>query len=374
MTRIRLDRDAVEAAVLGGAVLGGGGGGSIEEGRRQGLLAVELGRPEMVDLDDLPPRATLVTVSAVGSPAARTALPLPMHYPRAVELLRSHAGLAVDGLIANECGGLATVNGWLQAALLGVPVVDAPCNGRAHPTGLMGSIGLQRLPGYVAVQAAVGGDPSAGRYVEIVARGRLERAAALVLQAAVQVGGMVAVARNPVSAGYVRENAAPGSIRRSIALGRAMLERRDAAATIDAVCAMLGGAVLSSGTVEEVRLDTVDGLDVGFVRVRAGRRQAAELGFWNEYVSLDLTDGDGPPRRAGTFPDLIATLSRATGLPLSSAEVAVGQDVSVLHVPREKLTLGAGMRDPELLRTIEEATGRGIVEYLQAPEFRPAAR
>jgi hypothetical protein len=39
----------------------------------------------------------------------------------------------------------------------------------------------------------------------------------------------------------------------------------------------------------------------------------------------------------------------------------VGQEVAVVHVDRRHLILGAGMRDPALLRSIEEATGREIV-------------
>jgi DUF917 family protein len=367
MSRMRLDADTVEAAVLGGAVLGGGGGGAPAQGRRNGLLAVELGAPELVELDDLPPDAVLVTVSAVGAPAAKTARALPIHYVRAVELLAGQGGARIDGLITNECGGIATVNGWLQAAILGLPVVDAPCNGRAHPTGLMGSLGLHRDPGYVSLQAAAGGDPAAGRYVEIFTRGGLERAAALVLQASIQAGGMVAVARNPVEAAYAREHAAPGAIRQSIAIGRAMLGRRGAGpeATVEAAREALNGEVVARGVVLDVRLETVGGLDVGVVRVRAGEREVAELAFWNEYVSLDLVGPDpgGPSRRIGTFPDLLATFDRSTGLPLSSAEVMVGQEVAVMHVERRHLILGAGMRDPELFRSIEEATGREVVRY-----------
>ncbi|MBA2448219.1 MAG: DUF917 family protein [Chloroflexi bacterium] len=367
MARVLLDRDAVEAAVLGGAVLGGGGGGALALGRRNGLLAVELGAPQLVDLDDLGPDAVLATVSAVGSPAATTAYALPVHYVRAVELLMKYGETSVHGLITNECGALASVNGWLQAAALGLPVVDAPCNGRAHPTGLMGSMGLHQVAGYMSTQAAVGGDPTAGRYVEAFVRGNLARTAPLVLQASVQAGGMVAVARNPVSVEYARDHAAPGAIRQSIALGRAMLERQAVGpiAMIEAVCEVLHGDLAIRGVVADVRLETVGGLDVGAVRVEGGddsRRQVAELGFWNEYVSLDLLEADSDVvRRAATFPDLLATMDISSGLPLGSAEVRVGQEVAVVQVDRRHLILGAGMRDPALLHSIEEATGREIV-------------
>ncbi|MEW6723346.1 MAG: DUF917 family protein [Bacillota bacterium] len=104
---------------------------------------------------------------------------------RAVELLRDALGVRIGGLITNENGGSATVNGWIQAATLGLPVVDAPCNGRAHPTGLMGSMGLHRSPGYLSLQAAVGGDPNQGRYLEITAAGSLAGASATVRQASI---------------------------------------------------------------------------------------------------------------------------------------------------------------------------------------------
>ncbi len=198
MARLVLNAELVEAVVLGGGVLGGGGGGSIDEGRRNGLLALQRGAPLLVDLDDLPGDAVLVTASAVGSPAATTTCMRPADFVRAVELLRAVGGVRVAGMITSECGGLACTNGWMQAAALGLPVVDAPCNGRAHPMGVMGSLGLHEAAGYVSLQAAVGGDPAENRYLEVFVRGGLAKAAALVLQASAQAGGMVAVARNPV--------------------------------------------------------------------------------------------------------------------------------------------------------------------------------
>ncbi len=368
MAKLRLDKEMVEAAVLGGAVLGGGGGGSMAAGRRNGLLAVELGDPELVEIDDLPAESVLVTASAVGAPAAKTAYSLPVHYLRAVDLLARQGGVRVDGLITNECGGTAAVNGWLQSAALGVPVVDAPCNGRAHPTGVMGSLGLHKVEGYVSQQTAVGGDPAVGRYVEMYARGSLEKAAALVRQAAVQSGGMVAVARNPVGAGYAKEHAAVGAVKQCVAIGRAMAAKQGAGplAMVEAACQVMGGEVVARGRVGEVNLETKGGFDVGTIVVRAGR-EVAYLTFWNEYMCLEVGgDSSAPPRRVATFPDLVTTFDLASGLPVSSAEVAVGQEVAVTRVGRQHLILGAGMRDPALMRPIEDTTGKEILKYVFA--------
>ncbi|MDA8216318.1 MAG: DUF917 family protein, partial [Dehalococcoidales bacterium] len=312
------------------------------------------------------PEVILVTASAVGAPAAKEAYALPTYYIKAVALLAKYGDAKVEGLITNESGGLATVNGWLQSAALGVPVVDAPCNGRAHPTGVMGSLGLHKNAGYVATQTAVGGNPETGRYVEIFVRGALDKTAALVRQAAVQAGGMVAVARNPVTAAYARDNAAPGAVKQAIAIGRAMRAKQGAGplAMIEAVCEELHAEIVARGEITDVQLETKGGFDVGTVVVKTAGQQRVELAFWNEYVSLEVAEGAQPATRVGTFPDLMATFDLATGLPVSSAQVVVGEQIAVVRAPRERLILGAGMRDPDLARAIEEATGKAVVKYV----------
>jgi len=101
----KIDAEWVEAAVLGGAILGGGGGGSLEEGRHLGRLALELGRPTILNLDQLPDDALILTVSAVGAPSTNQH-PIISHYVKCVQTIIEHLG-AVGGLMTNELGGLA---------------------------------------------------------------------------------------------------------------------------------------------------------------------------------------------------------------------------------------------------------------------------
>ena len=103
MAELVIDQDMVEAAVVGGAVLGGGGGGSMDWGRELGQLAVRLGTVRLVNIDNINAEDTIVTVSAVGAPAAKQARPAGWLYP-AVELLMEQAPIIADGLITNECG------------------------------------------------------------------------------------------------------------------------------------------------------------------------------------------------------------------------------------------------------------------------------
>ena len=355
MSGIKLTREMAEAAVLGGCVLGGGGGGSIDEGRKTASLAVELADLELLDGEELEEDDVVVNVSAVGAPSSTEAFAKPADYAETVRMVEQFTGKKAAGIITNEAGGLATVNGWIQAALLGLPVVDLPSNGRAHPTGIMGAMGLHRVEGYQSVQAAIGGNPAKGMKVEAVVKGSIERASALVRNAAVQAGGFVAVARNPVTVGYAKKNSAAGAVRQAISLGEAMRKAQSMGgeAVLEAVCKELGGRILHRGAVRRVELTCKGGFDVGCVSW-----EGFELTFWNEYMTAEQ---DG--KRLGTFPDLIMTLDAKTGMPITSAAIREGMEAAVLHVPKEGIRLGAGMRDPRLFEACEEAVEKSIIPY-----------
>lgn len=354
---IPINEETVKEAVLGGALLGGGGGGDLRDGEFLGKLALAAGNPILLELDELADAASLVTVSAVGAPAAREQFLKPVHYVKAVELLQTR-GVKVDGLITCENGGLATVNGWFQSAVLGIPVVDAPANGRAHPIGLMGSMGLHKVQNYTSLQTAAGGNKEAGRYVEAIVAAGLTEAAKLIRQASISAGGLVGVARNPITVGYARKHGAVGAISQAIELGRIMRQGKDKpSAIIEKAAGFLKGRIITEGEVKNVHLETVGGFDVGTVTV-ANEEKLYELTFWNEYMTIE-NEGE----RIGTFPDLLATFDMKMGLPLPTAAVRKGQRVAVIHVPREHLKLGSGMKDPELYRLVEEVIKKPVVNY-----------
>ena len=337
--------------------MGGGGGGSREEGRLFGKMALNTGKPILADIEDLSENATLVTVSAVGAPAAKQKHTEPIDYVKAIEILIND-GIEVDGIITNENGGFATLNGWFQSAVLNIPVVDAPCNGRAHPLGVMGSMGLHKKEGYISRQAAVGGNPRKGQYLEVYTKGSLDNTSRIIRQAAVTSGGLVAVARNPLNVGYVRENAAVGAITQAVELGKMMNTASHREAVIDAILKYMNGKKIAEGTIEDVRLKTAGGFDTGSMIVKT-KEGACELTFWNEYMTIERES-----KRIATFPDLIATLNFQTGLPLTTAEVKKGQKVVILYSLKENLKLGSGMNDPELFREVERITRKDIVKYL----------
>lgn len=354
---MRLGRIELEAAVLGGALLGGGGGGSIPDGLRLGAAALAAGVPTLVSWRDLDPDALVITVSLVGAPAAKARAVEPRDHLRAWELLAAEIDRPIAGVIGSENGGAATINGWLQSASFGVPVVDAPADGRAHPTGDLGGLGLNEAADYVSVQAAVGGSREAARHVETLVRAPLSDANALVRAAADAAGGLVAVARNPVRADYLRAHAAVDAVAQAIDLGLAMtaVASRGGVAIAERACQALAGSIVAEGTVAAMEIETRGGFDVGRARI-----EDLELSIWNEYLTLERGDA-----RLATFPDLIATLDAVTGVPVTSAELTAGRRVIVMTAPAASLKLGAGLRIREHYEPLERAVRKEIVRFLE---------
>jgi len=364
----KLSLDDLRACVLGGAILGGGGGGSRQLGMELGTMALEAGSVELLSPNEVSNDLILITCALVGAPAANSACTRPAHFLRAVELLLANLGLSRDevGLITNENGGAATINGWYQAAKLELPLVDIPCNGRAHPMAIMGAMGLENREGYLSRQAVAGGDDQAGRYLELTLSARLDLASRAVRHLAQEAGGLAAVARNPVDAGYAKEYGAPGAIAQAREIGRAWYSQDYPRQRIEAAMAVVGGQIVAEGILQAVDLETRGGFDVGKAMIDnapatvptvgpPGRPQGypMEIPFWNEYVRV--TAG---AERLGAFPDLIGIFG-PDGFPVSSAELAAhrGRQVHITVAPSECLLLGEGVRSGRYLRDVEKAVG-----------------
>lgn len=364
MAKTILTGDILESLLLGASVLGGGVA-SMEEGRTLGDLALRMGSPCLLDMDDVEPHGTVVTCATITCPKDHGAVPSPRARVRSLELLLEGSVDHVAGVITSECAAHAVVNGWIESAMLGLPIVDAPCDGRGHPLAEMGSMKLHLQEGYLSIQSFAGGEPSSGEYIEGVMRGGIRTVSSMLRQNALSIGGWLAVARNPVSAEYVRENGAPGAIRRTIALGEAMRRaaEKGAGAIIEAVEEQLLARRVYQGPVQ-----TVDRFTAGGMHSGTAFFGEFELSFWKEYMTLDKEG-----RRIATFPDLIPVFDARTGAAIPSDAVVPGQEVCVLVASRRNLLLGGGLSCPELLEPLEKILGREILAHLgelcgRAPE------
>lgn len=153
---IYLTKELCEQALMGGLLLGGGGGGTLTAGRE----ALEetfkhTDKLTMLDVSELKPDDVVVNVSTLGAPSAMGVHLSAEHWMTALKNFELNYGKKIAGFTSCENGAISTANGWIISALTGIPLVDAPSHGRAHPTGTMGSIGLNLLPDLQTTQSAL---------------------------------------------------------------------------------------------------------------------------------------------------------------------------------------------------------------------------
>jgi DUF917 family protein len=371
----RLTIADAEHACLGGGVFACGGGGWLDHGLQNGRLAVTLGRPTMVDIADVPQDGLIVTISATGAPASTDFEMWPRDYIRAFELVRDEAeqrtGRRVVGVMNAQNGYSSSVNCWMPAAATGLPVIDAAGDVRAHPTIKLGAMGYAGQPDFETVQAAVGGKRDGHMNLELLVKGNLFRTSNIMRAASVQAGGFIASARLPLPVSVVRERAALGAISLAIRLGEAMQEAGAGSgaaggeAVLDAVLRVTGGRWLGRGRVHSMTIATSGGFDHAsyLIDTPTGR---LDLRLMNEFMTADQLDASSQPQRLGTFPDTISVLDAHTGLPLKSADVTVGREVAVLHVPYALLPIGAGVLDAAAYPELEDIMGVPFIKHLPA--------
>ncbi|MFP3543088.1 DUF917 family protein [Rhizobium sp. SIMBA_035] len=362
MGRILVEKD-VEAAVKGGSVYAAGGGGWADHGRMLGYAAVNVGKPELVSIDELKDDDWIATAAAIGAPASTTPWEMQgIDYVKAVQLLQEELGEKLSGLIIGQNGKSSTLNGWLPSAILGTKVVDAVGDIRAHPTGDMGSIGMAGSPEQM-IQTAVGGNRAENRYIELVVKGATAKISPILRAASDQSGGFIASCRNPLRASYVRKNAALGGISMALALGEAIIaaERKGGSAVIDAICKTTGGSILTEGIITKKDVVyTKEAFDIGTIVVGSGDN-AVTMHVMNEYMAVDDAGGT----RVATFPSVITTLS-PDGEPLSVGQLQAGMHIFILHVPMEIIPLSASVLDPTVYPSVEKAMGIEIARYALA--------
>lgn len=354
---MKLTEKTGKEILLGSWFLGGGGGGLPEGGRTVLEQVLRTGEVWFLDLADLAGDDVIVTASLVGSPASTTSCVKDSHYRQVYDWFRSAYQQPIRAVVTNEPGGHSITNGWMLSALTGLPMLDAACNGRAHPTGVMGAMGLNALPDYRSLQTAAGGDGQ--REVGLTVTGTVDSTSHMVRQAAVQAGGYVTVLRNPVTAAYFRENGSVGLVSQTRMIGQHWQSSMDdMSKLLQTLKDLLDCALLGEGRIKAVELTVSGGFDVGTFTLETAENPL-EVSFMNEYMTAQR---EGV--RLATFPDLIAVINKQTRLPVCSAHLKTGMDVAVVKVPRAKLILGRGMKLPDLLIPCENAIGKPMRQYI----------
>ena len=361
-----LTRQDAANAIVGGGVFACGGGGWRQHGELMADAALSAGTPRLATIDDLPSQTWVATVTAIGAPAATTWEIRPEDYVTALRLLieAAHArGRSVSAVMTAQNGYSTTINGWIQSATLGVVVLDAAGDVRAHPTGKLGALGLTTRRGYESIQVTAGGNRALHGYFEAVVRGSVVTCDDVLRDISVRTGGFIASARNPVELAWVRDNAAIGAVSTALDLGARMraAQRGGAAAVIGEVLATIGGTELARGPLRHaVPLRTTGGFDHGILGVGD-----VTVAYLNEFMAVEAGG-----QRLASYPDTIALLRLDSGLPLAVKDAAEGIGVAVLAAPAAGLPQSTSARDILALREVEEIMGISLVAYLSDDRTR----
>lgn len=330
----------IESLATGAWILGTGGGGnpylSTLNLRR---LYTEGARVQVLQPSELADDDMVAVVSGMGAPlVGQERLKDPRHMARAVELMEDYLGRPFRAIMALEIGGANALSPFLAAALLGRPVVNADCMGRAYPEAQMTSFAIGGLSMFPLSLVDVRDNEV------IVTRAEswkwMEKVSRAVCTA---VGSTAATCKAPRTGREVKDWGIHHTITQATELGRVVLEAR--ARHDDPVAAVLDhakGKQIFRGKIVDVDRTTTGGFLRGKTVIEgidADRGATLELAFQNEWA---VAFRDGAP--VAMTPDLLCLLDSVSGSAIGTESVRYGQRVSVVALPApEILTTPAGV-------------------------------
>jgi DUF917 family protein len=325
----------IESLAIGAWILGTGGGGSpylallnMRKLYRQGAVV------QLMDPMDLADDDPVAVVSNMGAPlVGQERLTDPRTIARAVEMMEEYLGRKFRAVMSLEIGGGNAIQPFMAAALLGLPVVDADCMGRAFPEAQMTSFAIHDLRMYPLTLADVRDN------AVIVARAAswkwMER---LSRRACVEVGSIAATCKAPRTGKEVKECGILYSTTKAIRLGETVqAARRAHRDPVQAIVEAERGLLLFKGKIRDIERRTTEGFLRGTARLDgldAYRGSAFELAFQNEFAVGWL---DGDPRV--TTPDLICVMDSVAGEAIGTEMLRYGQRVSVVALPAPPVLL-----------------------------------
>lgn len=348
----------IQKIAAGSLILGGGGGGNVQEGLDTAAKALQMGQVEILPASDISNKdGVVLTISGVGSPASENAFYADDVYEKILHFMQTQLEQNIIGFIPCEMGGSSSFEPFIPAALLNLPVINSACDGRAHPFGIMGSLGLEKGENHT-IQAGAGGRKEDNTYIEILTMGTIEATSDLIRNTASKAGGAIAVARNPISLTWLEEAGATGAYDLAYQLGEAYLSGSTPADSLNKISPLVDGTILCRGIVREYTLYTENALDNGHFTVSTDGSDY-KMYFFNEYMALEMNG-----TRLHTFPDLLLTVDAADGRILSTAEIENGREVIVFAAPKEKMILGKGLCYRSTYRRIEEILKIDMQKYV----------
>jgi DUF917 family protein len=360
-----ITKQNLDVFLEGVAILGTGGGGSPAFGKLILENDLEVGRtPIIVQPEEVPDDAVVASGGFMGSVKLLDKMnPLDLvrqwenkyELTESFQLMEETIGRKVDYVIAFELGGLNTPVILSLGARTGRKVINGDGLGRAAPETHMVSFighGISLTP--MPLVATNGNSVVVRHGVESTFADKLGR------WMITRSGGMGANSHYPMSGLQMKKSVIPNTLTKSVELGKALqLARKQGADPVQVVADQLGGKSLGDWKILVMDEQEWE----GFYFTRLVLTGGYDLIIKNETMALFKDDTP-----ITIFPDLICILDPETGSGLMSANLKVGDRLSLVVSPchptlREALISEAGAQafspaqygQPELkYRPVEE--------------------
>ena len=344
---MELNREDLIDYATGATFLGTGGGGDPYIGRLMLQQEFDEGRrADIIDPQDLPDDALVITAAGIGAPTVMIEkIPCMVAAEQAVRAVEDRLGRKADAIISIEAGGANGTLPLVVAARMGLPVVDADGMGRAFPELHMVTFSVYGCKSAPLSLASERGDLMSIETESNVLAERLARSAVI------NLGAMAQIALYPMSGADVKRTAVPNTLTLSLRIGQTISAARASkqcpfTALIDFFAQAnppRHARILYDGKVSDVLRETQGGFARGAVTLVPieGEDDPCRITFQNEFLTAEKAG-----RTLTMVPDLITILDRETGEPITTEALRFGQRVKVMAVGVPPI-----MRTPEALAT-----------------------
>jgi DUF917 family protein len=310
-------RDLVEGLLL----LGSGGGGDPRLLASATARQLEKSPVRWITLDELEPDDLVIPVGYIGSTSVlREKLPSGTELAEAVAAVARWTGQAPAALMTTEMAGLNGLSPIATASLVGLPLLDADCTGRAFPRLDHSSLAASGRPLAPCAVTEPGGQTVV---LDGVTPSEVETLLRMIIS---KTSGWGALALAPQRAGDLAETAIHGTADRALRLGkafRAVPSDSSPARLAEAIAGTLFG---SGRVVDLVTSPRAGHFDLTTVSIRDDLTGAViRIEAENEFV-IALVDGT----TVMTAPDIISVIAVPGASVLAVDDVRVGMEVAVI--------------------------------------------
>jgi len=318
-----LSRRDVEDLLVGAKIMGTGGGGLVSWARPMIDEVFASGKEfRLMDPADLPDNKLTFIVATLGGGVPKEVKERLANLPRmrekpvfaAVRELAKYLGEEPYAILPCELGPGNTIGPMYVAAMLGKPVVDADCCGRAKPEMSQCLTNVAGIPATPLSIVSPFGDM-------MILKKALDnqRAEHIMRQMAVASGGTVGEARTPARGREVKKVIVPNSVSKCIKIGSAIRKARSLGENpVEAFMKVADGRRIFEGGVEAFEREEREAFMWGTILIRGtGSFEGSRLKVWykNEFL---VSWRDEKPY--ASCPDSICILDADSGEGLTNWE------------------------------------------------------